>query len=266
MTWLPTVLTRRERLLHLGLTVVLSLTLVISKNNTAKFIGGAIHGTIYYPFTKVELARQSLKNNEALNQALRDSLQVVTNKLSSCSEYWHQVARLLPSPLFDSIKLDDMIAASVVNVTPLSVGLPQTAVLNKGELQGVAKNMAVVNPSGLIGRVYDFTWERAYVQLLTDPTNRVSARNSRTRVIGIVKYDREDGLIVDNVPLQGEYVPGDTVISAGLGGIYPEGLLIGTVATVDSLPGADFLHIRLQSAVNFLTLEEVYVLTRETTE
>ena len=81
--------------------------------------------------------------------------------------------------------------------------------------------------------------------------------------MGIVKYRFGEGLILDNFPIQGNIVEGDVVVSSGLGGIYPAGLVVGTVATVEREEDEAFCRVRLHPAANFSSIEELFILMPE---
>ena len=98
------------------------------------------------------------------------------------------------------------------------------------------------------------------MQLLTDPANRVAARIAETREMGIVKYKTNEGLILDNFPVQGKIHEGDLIVSSGLGGVYVAGLTVGTVLEIIRSDDAQFCKIILDPAANFGSLEELFIL------
>jgi len=100
------------------------------------------------------------------------------------------------------------------------------------------------------------------VYLLTEPRCRVAARVKRSREQGILRYELGRGMYLDNCPRQGDVVIGDTVLTSGLGGIFPEGLVIGTVKRVDTPEKEFFYNIAVEPAINFNGLDELYVLKR----
>ena len=101
------------------------------------------------------------------------------------------------------------------------------------------------------------------VFLLTEPRCRVAARVKRSREQGIIRYSMNRGMYLDNLPQQGDVVVGDTVITSGLGGIFPEGLVVGVVSDVHLREKEFFYDISISPAVNFNGLDELYVLARE---
>jgi rod shape-determining protein MreC len=121
------------------------------------------------------------------------------------------------------------------------------------------KNQPVLSPDGLVGRVVTVAGSYAKVQLITDRAAGVGGMILRTRRQGVVRGDREGGLELDYVPLQADVRPGDRVLTAGIDGVYPRGIPIGTVAAVE--PGGQLFHrVQVAPAVDFGTLDQVYLL------
>ncbi|WP_284036104.1 rod shape-determining protein MreC [Neobacillus sp. 114] len=132
-------------------------------------------------------------------------------------------------------------------------------IINKGKLDGIKKNMAVVTATGLIGKVKNVTQFSSTVQLLSamDPKNRISAViQGETEVYGFVQGfdDKQKMLLVKAIPSGAKVEKGQTVITSGMGGVFPKGLMIGKVEEVKPdqyglnqtalvKPGADFYDI-----------------------
>ncbi|WP_370551067.1 rod shape-determining protein MreC [Halobacillus sp. GSS1] len=111
--------------------------------------------------------------------------------------------------------------------------------INKGEEHGVEKDMAVMTSDGLIGKIKSVGAFHSRVQLLSgfDRSNKISAwvvREDQDEAFGLIEgYDDETGrLLLEEIKLDEELKPGDTVISSGLGGVFPSNLRIGTVEEV----------------------------------
>jgi rod shape-determining protein MreC len=104
----------------------------------------------------------------------------------------------------------------------------------------------------------------AKVQLVTDRNASVGAMILRTRRQGVVRggVGGSSGLELDYVPLQADVRPGDRVLTAGIDGVYPRGIPIGTVLAVKQ-GGQLFHRIQLAPAVDFGTLDQVYLLEYE---
>ncbi len=138
--------------------------------------------------------------------------------------------------------------------------IPNTILIDVGRSDGIEERMPVVTPDGLVGRVLEAHRWTAVVVLLLDRNCRVSAIVQREgRAQGIVHC--ENGTFyLKNVKVRTEVEKGDVVVSSGLGGIFPKGLLVGRVADVGKEDRGLFREVILTPGVNFLNLEEVFVL------
>lgn len=135
----------------------------------------------------------------------------------------------------------------------------RTLVLYSGDLP-VEINQPVVSSTGLVGRVVSTAPPWARVQILTDRSAAVGAMLERTRRQGVVRSGPE-GLEFDFLPLQAAVAIGDRVVTSGIDGIYPRGIPVGTVVAVE--PGDElFLEVRLEPAIDFGRLDQVYLLAR----
>jgi rod shape-determining protein MreC len=137
----------------------------------------------------------------------------------------------------------------------------QTLMLYTGE-ESVERQQPVVTDAGLVGRVVVPAGHYAKVQLITDSLASVGAMIERTRRQGVVGGG-EDGLLeMDFVPLQEEVKVGDRVLTAGIDGVYPRGIPVGTVVSVS--PGSELFHqITLVPAVDLGQLDQVFLLQAE---
>jgi rod shape-determining protein MreC len=124
--------------------------------------------------------------------------------------------------------------------------------------------MPVVTAEGVVGRLLSVRETTAVVQLLLDQNARVSATIERDpTIVGIVEGDSGEKLRMKKVPLRSDIQIGDTVISSGMGGIFPEGLRIGSVGLIEEEKTGLFKEIVVDPMVRFGRLYEVFVLTNE---
>jgi rod shape-determining protein MreC len=137
----------------------------------------------------------------------------------------------------------------------------KTILLDRGSADGIRRNQPVLAPDGLVGRVVEITPSSARVQLLTDPVSAVGGLIQRTRVTGIVSGNLGAGARVRYLPLMADVAVGDEVVTSGMGGVFPKGILIGRITSVERKSGALFQEATLQSAVDLSRLEEVLILT-----
>ena len=140
----------------------------------------------------------------------------------------------------------------------------RTLVLYSGD-QEARVNQPVLSPDGLVGRVIAVAGPYAKVQLVTDRAASVGGMVLRTRRQGVVRGGSRGsgGLELDYVPLQADVRPGDRVLTAGIDGVFPRGIPIGTVVSVEA-GGQLFHRIQVAPAVDFGVLDQVYLLDFDT--
>jgi rod shape-determining protein MreC len=152
----------------------------------------------------------------------------------------------------------DTVAAEVIGAGAATDVRAYT--IDKGASDGVKKDMAVISPAGVVGRVILPSGRAAQVQLLIDRNAAAAALIERTRAQGIVLGQGGDILVMEYVPGTSDVKQGDLIVTSGIDAIYPKGFVIGTVEAVDRGPGT-FHTISVRPAVDFSRLEEVLVVT-----
>jgi rod shape-determining protein MreC len=140
-----------------------------------------------------------------------------------------------------------------------------TITIDKGSSDGIAEEMPVVAAAGLVGRVTRVGPDSALVQLIIDPDSYVAGRLDISRTTGLVGGEAEHDLRMGLVDTETEVQPGEQVVTAGYKipgtaeGVFPPGILIGSVSRV--LPNEADLekYITIRPAVDFSTLDVVLV-------
>jgi rod shape-determining protein MreC len=136
-----------------------------------------------------------------------------------------------------------------------------TIFIDVGVRDGVAPGMPVITDRGLVGRIIRAGPNVAEVLLLIDPSSAVNARVLNSRVAGIVRGSIESELIMEHIP-QGERIsPGDIIVTSGLGGTFPDKLVIGQVVEVSHRDADMFQTAYVRPAVDFSRIETVLVIT-----
>jgi rod shape-determining protein MreC len=136
----------------------------------------------------------------------------------------------------------------------------KTVLINKGEGDGIAKDMAVATSEGVVGRVIEVSPGTAKVLLLIDPNSAVDVVIQRSRAQGIMEGKIDEVCILKYVQKNEDVQVGDTVVTSGLGGVFPKGLVVGTVSQVDRKRPGIFQYIEVNPSVDLSKLEEVLVL------
>jgi rod shape-determining protein MreC len=136
----------------------------------------------------------------------------------------------------------------------------RTMTLDKGSSQGLAADMAVIAPAGIVGRVILPTPRAAKVQLIIDRNAAAAGLVERTRAQGVVVGTGSDRMRFEYVPGTADLKTGDRVVTSGIDGIYPKGFVIGQIESIERSAG-EFSTVLIRPAVNLSALEAVLVVT-----
>lgn len=132
--------------------------------------------------------------------------------------------------------------------------------IDRGTAEGVGQDMPVIGEAGLLGQVVEAAQHSSRVRLITDQRSGVAALVQRTRVEGIVRGSIDRSLTMDFVSRDASLRAGDVVITSGMGGVYPKGIVIGEIATVRKQPNTLAPLVGVQPTARLSDLEEVLVL------
>ena len=144
-------------------------------------------------------------------------------------------------------------------------GWIRSLTVNRGRGDNIPRLSAVISPDGLIGRIVDVRPGASIVQVLTDPASTVGAHVLRTRTPGIVEGDPRGTLRFKFMARDGASIQsGDVLVTAGQGGLFPRGIPIGTVRTIDNRGSALFHYAELTPAVDYARVDEVLLVTGDT--
>ncbi len=149
-----------------------------------------------------------------------------------------------------------MLAAQVIGASadPSS----HTLFINRGERDHVRRNLAVITPDGVVGKIVEVFPATSQVLLINDKDSGVGALLADTRTHGVVKGSGDPDPRMEYVVNDEKVQAGESVLSSGDDRIFPKGLLIGTVA--DAAPGTPFQVIHIKPATRLDRLEDVIIL------
>ena len=157
----------------------------------------------------------------------------------------------------------DLVAARIIGREAATWS--QMIVINRGTKDGVENNMPVVTEQGLVGHIVEAGPISSKVQLILDPRSSVGTlvQRAESRVAGIVQGDLDNPTMPQmvNIPKNADVVEGDVIITSGFGGIYPKGLVVGLVSSLQNDEGGLLKIGLLEPAVDFQKLEDVMVIT-----
>jgi rod shape-determining protein MreC len=197
------------------------------------------------------------------NKLLRQQLLDIEEKMNQHIENSVQFLRLRNQLLFASKKITDKIFAEIIGES--ADNNHDISLINRGSNQLVQRNYIVLRKEGLVGRIQSVSPFQSSVQLITDHRSRVSSLIQRNRIRGLI-YGTHKGLEMRQINQHANIKIGDRVISSGLGGLYPKGLLIGWVKEIRRQKHELFKTAILDSAVDFNQIEEVFVIVPTKTD
>lgn len=151
------------------------------------------------------------------------------------------------------------IAADVIGRDPSP--FLQFLILDKGTTDGVIRDMPVVADRGLVGIITEVTSTASKILLITDPRMAVNIRIQESRAEGVVVGRESGDLRLQYISLDTELEQADTVLTSGLGGTFPQDILVGSIASVRKRSFDIFQEAEVLPAVEFSRLEIVLIIS-----
>ena len=197
--------------------------------------------------------QQTSRENEQLRRD-NDALKLQIAQLQGKAAEADRLAALLD---FRRAHADvPMVGARVIGASAGAAS--QTIELDRGERDGIRRNMGVITPDGVVGKVIEAFPNTSQVLLVTDKESGVGAMLADSRAQHPVGGSGEPLLSLKYVPNDDTVNIGDRVITSGMDRIFPRDLPVGTIAQIKA--GNPFKQIRIKPAANLERLEEVLVL------
>ena len=200
------------------------------------------------------------KENEKLKQEI-DKLIRQNNQLREELRKRDRVAELLR---YQEERQLEAVVATVIGKD--ATQWARVVFINKGTQDGIRENLAVVTHAGVVGHVIQAGLNTSKVMLVVDGRSSIDTLFSHDRVSGIVVGTGMEFCEMKYVPITAEVNVGDQIISSGLGGLYPKGLVVGTVISITKATQGLFQEITIAPSADFSRLEEVLVLLSEKAE
>jgi len=166
--------------------------------------------------------------------------------------------------LAELLELEDAVGLGAVAVDVIgsdATGLARTLVIGRGARGGLKSNMAVISSEGVVGRLVAVSPNAAKVLRIDDHNAAVDTFDQRSRARGIVAGVVDNGMVMKYVERTEDVKAGDPIVTSGLDGIFPRGLLIGHVSRIKRGGPGLFMTVEVAPAVDFGRLEQVMVLT-----
>lgn len=259
---MPVLFWRFRQSVVLGLCVGVSVALMAMGESDRVAAARGVRAVVFYPLEKTLGLKARYTGLARENRALRLMVVRLVEENIRLEDARAENERLRRMLGFRERGHRRMIPAEVIGWDRSSVGL--NLEIDQGTSSGVRLGHPVVSVDGLVGKVVEVHDRSAWVTTLLSPQSGVSALDQRSRVRGIVRWRYPEGLMFQLVPIGSDVTEGDVILSSGLGGVFPKGLPVGEVESVEERLGDLFRTIRLGSAADFDRLEEVAVLVGET--
>jgi rod shape-determining protein MreC len=193
------------------------------------------------------------------NADLKAEIERMKLEQARLSEDANMARRIQTLLAFKEQYIDQTVAAQVIGTS----GSEQSRVLyiDKGSNDGLKPDMAVITPTGIVGKIVQVSASSAQVLPINDQLSGVGAALKDSRLQGILKGALNGTTTLQYIMSDEPVKPGESVITSGGDRIFPKGLLVGTVASIE--PGKDlFLNIRVIPSARLDRLEEVLVVTK----
>ena len=260
----------------IGIIVALIILLMATSGSGGTGLPADVVGTVVSP---VENAASSVTSGigewfkglfgrsqlQMENAALREQISQLQGRIALNGELQQENERLREiANFYEENPEYEMLTARVTAKNPGYWF--DTFLINAGRGEGIQKNMVVLTPQGLVGRVIEVGSNWSKVQAVIDSLSSVSGMIERTRDVGVVRGTAESDAQTGGrcnmyyLPYENDLVPGDKVLTSGLGGVFPKGVVIGEVIEVSRAAGETERTAVIQTAVDFSQLEEVIVL------
>ena len=266
LTQLTRVLRGNRELSTFLICAALSFLCLFLPPSVKDVMSSVLSGTVLGPFKRISTAAVELVRIRTENEALRRLAVELLDERADLVEHKYENERLRELldflVVFPEEEQAEMLPARVV-------GMPGGRVIESIEIDAgsdddVRPSMPVVVPGGLVGKVVRVFPHRSLVEPLSSASSGVSVVTERGRVRGVVKprFGAGSKVVtweVDYVQARSDVKVGDVVVTSGLGGVYPSGIVVGSVSSVVEQPLT--MSIRVDLAVDLSTIEQVFVIT-----
>ena len=256
-----------EGILSKGHGLVLFLILLVvgfgirhlDKDGKESLVAGAL-SSVYYPAQVVVSSVDRLHSLSYENDSLKRENALLKMERDNLREGIEETNRLRELVHFDNVWKYSIVTARVIGRNPGR--FLTTFVVNRGTDHGIDLNMPVFTTHGLVGRISAVSRTHSKVQLLPDPALHVSVMVQRTRVVGFLNGGSVNYLQA-MVPSYTGVREGDTLVTSGLGGIYPKGIGVGVVRSLQKGDVEVVTDLELEPFQKFMRLEEVFIMQKE---
>ena len=236
---------------------IVSFSLIIRHNEYQRAIFSESASTLFGNISSTITSIKDYFRLKEINESLAKENILLKNHLEAYE--FLQDSIIQRTVVEGSIPVYEYIGAKQVNATYNRT--KNYITLNRGRKNGLQKEMAVCTPEGIVGLIQDLSDHFAVVIPLINVDARISAKIKKNNYYGSLQWDGNDYAYsyLNDIPYHVEVNAGDTIVTSGLSKIFPEGIVVGYVESVDKVT-ANFLKIKVKLAVDFKRINHVYVI------
>jgi rod shape-determining protein MreC len=243
----------------LGIAVALSIALLSLDEGSRISKARAITSVLLYPVNRVtgSLASiEELKDENSQLRAMVAELYQERERLVAFGEERNRLRRLLELKQDASFRF-----TSCEAIGRSSTSFIHSIMVDRGSADSVRVGMAVLNYRGLVGRVSQVFPSSSQVLLINNKSISVSCMDRRSRVVGMLEWDRGNFFRLEYVGKEEDIRLGDTLVTSGLGLLFPKGFPVGTVFRITDERGGISKRVRVASFADLNAIEELFIVT-----
>ena len=211
------------------------------------------------PFYALGNAVENLTASQETLTELKEENEELKAQLVELTEAQETAERL--QSLLDLQSTYDLTSVAARIIGTSSDAWTDTVTLNKGSSSGFEVGMPVLDSGGVIGQIIEVSATTSTVRLITDEESGISAMIQSSRAQGMLQGQADGTLRLSYVSTEADVEVGDVVITSGIGGVFPKGLPLGTVSSVEKADNAVYYTIVVIPFSSAETNEEVLVVT-----
>ncbi|NLP03310.1 MAG: rod shape-determining protein MreC [Fibrobacter sp.] len=257
MHWIVEFVAKHRSSCSFLVTIVLSLWMISGPPEFQARASRFLTITVFYPFQVTFNNLTHIRNIFSENRHLRLEVARLNTEVSRLQELKSENERLRGLLDLSQDFTYELLPVRVVARDPSIEN--KSVIINAGYKDGVRMWMPLVGENGVVGKVIQVMNGLSLVQLITDPSNRTSILNRRSRTVSILETENGRSFFFRCRNHEDVQI-GDTIVTSGLGGIYPKGLRVGQVDRITDSQNPLFKRVWVELSVDFDRIEDLFVL------
>lgn len=220
----------------------------------------SINSTLTYTSNSITETLDAISSNRTETRLLKAEVRDLSVRLMDHQELLKENTRLREMLAFKIAEPRQVAIATVISRSALRWS--SSMMIDKGTYDGVQKDMAVITPEGLVGKIFDARPYYSIVILVTDSRFSAAVRLHKTREEAILTGNGSGGCVLRYLNRDAKPVADDIVLTSGLDALFPDGIPAARIQALDTPPKELFHRVDAQPLAHMDKLEEVIVVAR----